>query len=97
MAITIADTILDFLHPICIDLIKMNIPASNAYTNITKKNGLLLLQCCRPLIHNKYGRLFFVINKNNILIVTGFYIGRIGIKYLKPYILNIYHYLSEIK
>ena len=40
MAITIADTILDFVHPICIDLIKMNIPASDAYTNITKKWSL---------------------------------------------------------
>ena len=40
MAITIADTVLDFVHPICIDLIKMNIPASDAYTNITKNGSL---------------------------------------------------------
>lgn len=65
MAITIADTILDFVHPICIDLIKMNIPASNAYTNVTKKNGPLM-QYCRPQIQDKKKLLLHLSNIDNI-------------------------------
>ena len=52
MAITIADTLLDFLHPICIDLIKMNIYLHQMLTQTLPRKMVLY---CNVTAH-KYMR-----------------------------------------